>query len=181
MRTKYRTIVVDPPWEYEAQPRGPSSFGPLSRHELPYQQLAVEDIAALPMRELADASAHLWLWTTNRYLPDAFTMLRGWGFTYRQTLVWRKTGCPSPFVASVAPNHAEYLLFARRGELPLGERLASNVVDAPQQRAHSRKPDVFLDLIEQVSPAPRLEMFARRQRLGWDTWGNECFSAEVAS
>lgn len=171
---KYRTIVADPPWEYEAHPRGPSSFGDLSRHELPYPQMSLEDIAALPISELAEDAAHLYVWTTNRYLPSTFGLIRGWGFDYRQTIVWRKTGCPSPFAASVAPNHAEYLLFARRGELPLLSRLKSNVVEAPQQRVHSRKPEVFLDLIESVSPEPRLELFARRNRFGWSTWGNEC-------
>jgi N6-adenosine-specific RNA methylase IME4 len=164
---KYRTIVADP--------RGPSSFGPSSRHELPYPQMTVAEIARLPIADLAEADAHIYLWTTNRYLPLAFGLLSVWGFQYRQTIVWRKTGCPSPFAASLAPNHAEYLLFARRGNLPLLGRLKSNVVDAPQQHEHSHKPEAFIDLVEQVSPGPYLELFARRQRLGWDTWGNEAF------
>ena len=154
---KYRTIVADPPWEYEAHPRGPSSFGRLSRHELPYQQMTLEEIGRLPIGDMADKDAHLWLWTTNRYLPSAFGLVTAWGFTYKQTMVWRKTGCPTPFAASFAPNHAEYLLFCVRGKLPLSSRLKTNVVEAPQQRAHSLKPDVFLDMVESVSPGPYLE------------------------
>lgn len=176
---KYRTIVADPPWQYEAQPRGPSSFGPSSRHELPYPQMTLEEIAALPVDGLAEADAHLYLWTTNRHLPEAFRILDGWGFRFRQVLVWRKTGCPTPFAASIAPNHVEYLLFARRGNLGLLDRLSSNVIEAPQQRVHSRKPDVFLDLVESVSPGPYLEMFARRVRLGWDGWGNEWYDNDL--
>lgn len=170
---KYRTIVADPPWQYEPHVRGTSSFGPRSDHALPYDQMDLRAIAALPIADLAEADAHLYLWTTNRYLRAAFDLLDEWGFTYRQTLIWRKTGCPSPFAASIAPNHAEYLLYAKRGDLPLLSRLKTNVIDAPQQREHSRKPEVFIDLIEQVSPGPRVELFSRRHRMGWDVWGNE--------
>lgn len=45
-------------------------------------------------------------------------------------------------------------------------------VEAPR-RDHSEKPDLFMDLVEQMSPGPRLEMFARTPRLGWASWGNE--------
>jgi N6-adenosine-specific RNA methylase IME4 len=63
---------------------------------------------------------------------------------------------------------------ARRGKgAPLGAAWESNVVTIPRPTGHSQKPEAFLDLIEQVSPGPYLELFARRQRLGWDTWGNE--------
>lgn len=171
---KYRTIVADPPWRYEPHVRGFSAaHGRSSRHALPYEQMGIAQISALPVDALAEDAAHLYLWTTNRYLRDAFDVIEVWGFTYRQTLIWRKIGCPTPFAASIAPNHAEYLLFARRGDLPLKGRLKSNVVDAAQQREHSRKPEHFLDLIEQVSPPPYVELFARRHRLGWDTWGLE--------
>jgi N6-adenosine-specific RNA methylase IME4 len=40
-------------------------------------------------------------------------------------------------------------------------------------KVHSRKPEGFLDRIEQVSPGPYVELFARRSRFGWDTWGDE--------
>lgn len=169
---KYRTIVADPPWEYEPHVRGTSSFGPRSDHPLPYQQMTLAQIKALPVGELAERDAHLYLWTTNRYLRAAFDVVDAWGFTYRQTLVWRKTGCPSPFAASIAPNHAEYLLYARRGTLPLLGRLKTNVIDAPQQHQHSRKPEHFIDLVESVSPGPYLELFSRRHRLGWDVIGD---------
>ncbi len=130
------------------------------------------------MAELAAPNCRLFLWTTNRYLPDAFGVARSWGFTYRQTLVWHKTGNPSPFGGSVAPNHAEYVLVATKGVPELVARLPSNVVAAPAQRSHSRKPEAFMDLFEAASPAPRLEMFSRRARFGWDTWGNEALHGD---
>jgi N6-adenosine-specific RNA methylase IME4 len=142
--------------------------------------MAVEDIAALPVAEWADPVAALFLWTTNRFLPVAFRVMGDWGFNYRQTLTWHKTGNPSPFGGTVAPNHAEFLLVGTRGKLKNRNRLwqgrwPSSVIAAPAPNcfAHSRKPDAFLDLVEQVSPGPYLEIFARRARFGWDYWGDE--------
>lgn len=71
--------------------------------------------------------------------------------------------------------HAEYLLVCRRGFPARLDRLTSSVIDAPKG-THSHKPEMFLDEIERISPGPYLEMFARRQRLGWDTWGNEALN-----
>jgi N6-adenosine-specific RNA methylase IME4 len=172
---KYRTIVADPPWHYDGyatMPGNPKKRGhPVKVYDLPYASLTLAEIQAF--RVPAASSARLFLWTTNKYLPDSFAVLTAWGFTYKQTLVWHKTGNPSPFGGSVAPNHAEFLLVAECGDPELLGRLAGSVVAAPKPYAHSQKPDVFLDLVEQVSPGPYLELFARRQRLGWDTWGDE--------
>jgi len=176
---KYRTIVADPPWEYDGGfatlPGGLMKRGgkPFVK-PLPYPSMALAEIRALPIQPMAEAGCWLFLWTTNRYLPKSFDILAAWGFEYRQTLVWHKTGNPSPFGGAVAPNHAEFLLVARQGNARLNGRLASSViaVNKPQNH-HSAKPECFLDYIEQVSPGPYLELFARRNRLGWDTWGNE--------
>lgn len=117
----------------------------------------------------------LYLWTTNRYLPHAFDIADGWGFQYRQTVVWHKTGTPSPFPATIAPLHAEYLLVCRRGTPRRAGTWPTNVIAAPMDRRyrHSQKPEVFLDMVETVTPGPYLEMFSRRARFGWDVWGNE--------
>lgn len=184
---KYRTIVADPPWEYEpfvSINRTAGKWSEKVKKPLPYQAMTLKDIAALPVKDWADpAGCRLFLWTTNRYLPAAFGVLDSWGFSYRQTLVWHKVNGP-PFITSVAPNHAEYLLVAVVGQPERLEPLDSSVVSLRHNaKVHSRKPDVFLDLIEQVSPGPYLEMFARRARLGdWHYWGNESLeTAEVAA
>ena len=171
---RYRTIVADPPWPYkEGFPQGPARGTGRSTVPLPYAAMSLDEIKALPVHELAQKSSWLFLWTTNRYLPYAFPIIGAWGFEYRQTITWRKTGCPSPFVTCLAPSQSEYLLIARAGGAPRTGCFPSTVIDAPAQPRHSAKPDLFLDLIERAVPGPRLEMFARRQRLGWDTWGNE--------
>jgi N6-adenosine-specific RNA methylase IME4 len=172
--TRYRTIVADPPWEYDAMPIGgakPGSFG--STRPLSYPTMSLAAICDLPVSDLASSDAVLWLWTTNRWLPDSFAVMKAWGFSYRQTLVWGKNN-PMP-VGSVAPSAAEFLLVGRRGKPIVGWAFPSSVIVTPRpsSRIHSVKPDCFMDWIEEASPAPRLEMFARRNRLGWDTWGNE--------
>jgi N6-adenosine-specific RNA methylase IME4 len=174
MRPPYRTIVADPPWAYA------EGFPTQSRHDgvnndpvrvvpLPYSSLAVEDIAALPVRDLADTDARLFLWTTNRYLPAAFTIAVAWGFRYRQCLVWHKAD--GNMGGSVAPNSAEFLLVCVRGTPPLTSKARSAVLTTAHAPSHSMKPPQYLDLIESVSPGPYVELFARQGRLGWDAWG----------
>jgi N6-adenosine-specific RNA methylase IME4 len=143
---------------------------------MPYQGMSLDQIAALRVRDCAEANSRLFLWATNTYLPAAFTILESWGFAYKQTLVWHKTGNPSPFVHHLAPGHSEFLLVATLGKPARTGTLLSSViaVDAnPMVLRHSQKPEAFLDLVESVSPGPYLELFARRNRLGWDTWGDE--------
>jgi N6-adenosine-specific RNA methylase IME4 len=173
--SRYRTIVADPPWPYSDNGfiagHTPAS-GKVHERVKPYEFLPVAAIAAMPMHDLTADDARLFLWATNRFLPDAFGVVEAWGFRYRQTVVWRKTGRLPPLSASVAPNHAEFLLVGVKGKPERLRHWTSNVVAAPRL-AHSVKPDVFLDLVEQVSPGPYLEMFARRARFGWDYWGDE--------
>jgi N6-adenosine-specific RNA methylase IME4 len=170
---RYHTIVADPPWKYgkfaglpwrEGNPSG-------SRRPLPYPQMTLEAITALPVADLAEDAAHLYLWTTNRYLRASYAVCEAWGFSPGKLLTWCKA--PTGFAMGDAWGSAsEFCLFAKRGTLPALTRIPRDWWEWPRG-AHSQKPEAFLDLVEQVSPGPRLEMFARRQRLGWDTWGNE--------
>jgi N6-adenosine-specific RNA methylase IME4 len=177
--TKYRTIVADPPWHVTrlASP-GAEGFGtqsaPLRSVALPYPTMTVDEIADLPVREMVDRSAHLYVWTINAYVEDTYEIARLWGFRPSALLTW----CKTPM--GIGPGGTfsqttEHVLFARRGICKAAERVDSTWWQWPRG-GHSRKPDAFLDLVERISPEPRLEMFARRQRLGWDTWGNEALN-----
>jgi N6-adenosine-specific RNA methylase IME4 len=139
---------------------------------MPFPGMTLEDIRRLPVAEFAEPDCRLFLWTTNAYLGQSFGVLEAWGFRYSQTLVWHKTN-PSPWPTSVAPNSAEFILVGSAGSPERLTPWSAAVVPYAVPKGHSRKPEAFLDLIEQVSPGPYLELFARRQRLGWDTWGNE--------
>lgn len=167
---RYRTIVADPPWRYAATL---PEFGDVrgARTATPYPTMTVAEIAALDVDGLAAKDAHLYLWTTNHHLEHVWDIARGWGFTPKTLLVWTKNprgrvGFPTFTCAT------EYVLFAYRGVQNAKSLNDRNWWTWPRGE-HSAKPEAFLDLVEATSHGPYLEMFARRQRLGWDTWGNE--------
>lgn len=176
---RYRTIVADPPWSYRGSIPGwmhaTTQEGGRGTHRsvTPYETMTVDEIAALPVPDLAEDRAHLYLWTTNTHLPLAFRIVEGWGFRYSTLLVW----CKNPMGKVGTPTYpiqTEFVLFARRGSLVAVSPADRNWWNWTRPNAeHSRKPEAFLDVVEQVSPGPYLEMFARRNRLGWDTFGNE--------
>jgi N6-adenosine-specific RNA methylase IME4 len=168
----YSTIVADPPWHYGQRPVGGARPGTMGAAKpFPYSTMSIEEIRALPVGDLAATDSVLWLWTTNRWLPESFGVMAAWGFTYRQTLVWGKNN-PMP-VGSVAPSGAEFLLAGKRGAPAMEWVWPSSVIVTPRpsSRQHSVKPDNFMDYIEMSSPGPYVELFCRRPRLGWDAWG----------
>ncbi len=192
MSAEYRTIVADPPWHLEfgstrtmngAVKRGKWNDPVQDNRQmrpLPYPPMSVEAIAALPVSDLAASEAHLYVWTVNRYVRDTYAIVEAWGFRPAQLLTWCKAPMGKGLGGAFTPT-TEYVLFARRGVLAPLARVDSTWWQW-KRGPHSAKPEAFLDLVESVSPAPRLEMFARRNRLGWDTWGNEALEhVEVAS
>jgi N6-adenosine-specific RNA methylase IME4 len=168
---KYATIVADPPWHYDSWPIGRGARKG-ERLEIPYPTMSIYQIAALPVAQLAAKDSHLYLWTTQRYLRDAFMVVEAWGFRYSTTLIWAKPPLGIGPGGTFAPT-AEFILFGRKGTLKAHTRLNRCWWDFPRTHEHSRKPEAFLDLVETVSPGPYLELFARRQRMGWETWGDQ--------
>lgn len=136
--------------------------------------MTVEQITALPIRDLAEKDAHLYLWVTNHYVESAYAVARAWGFRPVVLLTWAKRpmglGLGGAFVQTT-----EFMLFARRGRDVARGRINRTWWEWPRQGQHSAKPEQALDLVESMSPPPYLELFARRNRLGWDTWGDQCF------
>jgi N6-adenosine-specific RNA methylase IME4 len=168
---RYRTIVADPPWHYgTTMPVWGDRSRDYAESGTPYVTMTLEEIAALPVRGLADDGAHLYLWTTNTHVEHAWSIARGWGFTPKNLLTWCKR--PKGMVGfGTFSQSSEFVLFASTATIHTG-RSERTWFEWPRG-LHSAKPDAFLDLVEQISPGPYLELFARRQRLGWDTWGDE--------
>lgn len=174
----YGTIVVDPPWDY---PGGWPNFANRreDRAPLPYEAMPLDDIKALPVGELVRKEGHAWLWTTNRYLPDAFDVLSGWGFTYRQCIVWCKDEKGRLGPGGVCAQTTEYVLLGQRIKSGTNVHGRRTIGRNPStwhiwpRRAHSQKPAEFYDLVESVTPGPYADLFARSTRLGWDGWGAE--------
>ena len=163
---KFRTLVVDPPWQMEKIERDERP----NQHGFDYQTMDVEQIAEFPViPRLAAEDSHLYLWTTHKYLPHAFGIAESWGFKYECLITWRKNVGFTPFSWM---RTTEFALFCRRGNLDL-IRLGKRLDFEAKQRQHSRKPDEFYDLIAEVSPVPRVDIFSREDRKGFDSWGNE--------
>lgn len=166
----WRTLLVDPPWPFEKS----STRGAAMRH---YAATTLEDLAALPVGELAaDDGCHLYLWSTNAHLPNAFELISAWGFTFRTVITWVKPGLG---VGSWFRGTTEHILFATRGNLPLSRADLGTHFEGPRGR-HSEKPEASYRLIEAASPAPRIELFARNVRPGWTAWGDEIADASGA-
>lgn len=174
---KYKTIVADPPWNYGkwcANLHRPNSVD----KEIPYPTMTVEEIKSLNVASLADENCELYLWTTQKYLPDAFEVLKAWGFKYCATITWCKK--PRAGLGGKFTPTTEFLIYARNGKMSKYKRILTTWFEVKRpHNAHSKKPEFFQDLIETVSDAPRLEMFARRERENWDAWGNEVVSDVV--
>jgi N6-adenosine-specific RNA methylase IME4 len=167
-KRRYPIVYADPPWRYEHP-----TFGSSRDIEEHYPTLELQEICALPVAQLAMESALLFLWVPPPILEQAFQVIRRSGFDYRTGIVWVKQ---SIGMGNYVRQRHEHLLIARRGEFPTPEpaRRPSSIIEAPRHREHSRKPDDGYELIEAMYPnLPKVELFARRERLGWDAWGNE--------
>ena len=187
---KYRTIVADPPWPangaFDLRTR-PWVIGAGGRRRratvVPYSSQPLEWIDSLPVATLAEDDAHLYLWVPASLNRQGIGVraAKAWGFSVVSEIVWDKIGYG--LGAFPRPQH-EIVLVCRRGKLSYVPRDVGSVQRWKSPRAHnnggkihSAKPDGFYDLVERASPGPYLELFARRQRLGWDTWGDECFQS----
>lgn len=146
---------------------------------LPYPLMSMAEIHALPVSDLAEDDAHLYLWITAKLNARGVGVatVEAWGFDWVGEIVWRKPNFGMG--AFPRPQH-EILVVARRGHLPFARHDVGSVQDWKQDytanggKRHSVKPEGAMDLIESNSPGPYLELFARRNRLGWDTFGFEC-------
>jgi len=172
----YRTIVADPPWTHRGSG---NQFGAAGKARVAgyaidstpnsrYSTLTSTEVAALPVIDLAAKNAHLYLWTTNSDLPDAFAVVASWGFTYKTLLTWCKKGRIG--LGAYFRGQTEHVLFGVRGSQPTLVNDELTYFTA-QKGGHSAKPATFFDLVERSSPGPYVELFARQPRLGWDSWG----------
>ncbi len=162
---KYQTILADPPWPIKW-----NASAAIGKKHIEYPTMPISEICALPIYEIADTNCTLFLWTTNSFLPEALGVLRHWKFSYKMLFTW----CKNNGMGGHPRNATEHMIIATRGE-PLSNRHANatlNWIEHPRAK-HSEKPAIFRSVIEKISPAPRIELFARQRIVGWDAWGNE--------
>lgn len=168
----YKTIVADPPWPETGGgriKRGADAHYPL----LPIKE--IEKMADLVQSLCDPEGCHLYLWATNNYLHDALHVMEAWGFRYITCLTWAKDRMG---LGQYFRGLTEHCLFGVRGNLPYrtredGMRAQGRTLITAAKQEHSHKPDALMDYAELVSHPPRIEMFARRRRFGWDVWGDQ--------
>ena len=164
---RFSCIYADPPWRYGNQ-------GTRAATDNHYPTMTPADIGALsiadrPIANIAAENAHLHLWTTNAFLFDARAVMEAWGFEYKSCLVWVK---PQMGIGNYWRVSHEFMLFGIRGRLPFENRGQMSWVKA-DRGGHSRKPGIVREMIEKVSPVPRIELFARERTPSWVVWGNQ--------
>lgn len=171
----FGAILIDPPWRFLNRT---GKVAPEHRRLARYTTMSTDELAGLPVGDLAQSASHIYLWCPNALLADGLRLLEAWGFTYKTNLVWykvRKDGGPDGRgVGFYFRNVTELVLFGVKGRLrtlPPGRRQTNIMVH--RKREHSRKPPLLYDIIEECSPGPFLELFARQRRDGWHQWGNE--------
>jgi len=173
---KFATVLADPPWRFQNKT---GKVAPEHKRLARYPTLTLAEIEDLPVQDVVEATAHLYLWVPNALLPEGLQVMQSWGFRYKTNLIWykvRQDGGPDRRgVGFYFRNVTEMLLFGVRGKhartLAPG-RSQENII-LSRKREHSRKPDEQYPIIEACSPGPFLELFARGARQGWFTWGNQ--------
>jgi N6-adenosine-specific RNA methylase IME4 len=177
---RFGAILADPPWRFQNRT---GKMAPEHRRLSRYTTLKLREILEIPVADVAAEQSHLYLWVPNAFLAEGVEVLKAWGFTYKTNLIWhkvRKDGGPDGRgVGFYFRNTTEMILFGTRGRLRTlapGRRQVNIIRTA--KREHSRKPDELYRIVEECSPGPYLELFARGRRKGWEQWGNQAADYE---
>lgn len=158
----FDVIAIDPPWPYgrEYDPNG-------SRVANPYPEMSIEQISDIQLPTTKDSV--LFLWTTHQFLPSAFELLSKWGFSYKATMVWDKENIG---MGAWLRMQCEFCLVGIKGR-PFWENTKYRDIIREQRREHSRKPEQFYQIVNEITHGRRLEYFSREKRNGWEVFGND--------
>jgi len=161
----YDVAVIDPPWPMQKIERDVRTH----QVEFDYPTMSESEMAAMEL-PLAD-DAHVWLWTTHKFLPMAFRLLDAWDLKYVCLFTWHKPGGFQPF--NLPQYNCEFAIYARRGAPTFIDTKQFNVCFAAPRGVHSEKPSEFYDVVRRVTGGRRIDIFNRRKIDGFDGWGKE--------
>ena len=168
---KYSIIYADPPWAYADK----GCHGACQKH---YHTLRQKDICALPVQDITEKDAVLFLWATYPMLQEALNVVVAWGFTYKSiAFQWiklnKKNGKPFYGLGRWTRGNTEPCLLAVRGKPQRISKSVFQLIQTPIE-GHSKKPAIVREkIIALLGDLPRIELFARQKITGWDCWGNE--------
>lgn len=167
---RHQVVVVDPPWTTGGNMTHKYLTG-TGKQDLPYETMTLSEIAAVPIPEVLLPDAWVFLWTTSRFLPDAFDLIKTWGLEYCFTMTWHKGNGPKP---SQGPKYVgEFIVVGRQGNPEFTTTRNFFSVNSWSLMAHSAKPWEFYTLLTRITTGPRLDVFNRRRIPGFAGWGWE--------
>lgn len=159
---QFEVVVMDPPWNYGRE------YDPeTSRVANPYPEMAQDELLAMAPPFADDCV--LFLWTTHQFIWDAKELMDQWGFTYKASLVWDKEKIG---MGAWLRMQCEFCLVGIRGK-PLWKNTTWRDIIREARREHSRKPETFYRMVEEITAGRRLDYFSREARDGWATFGND--------
>lgn len=163
-RGPFSAIVVDPPWHYDERDAKANE-----RVQMPYPPMHLDKIRKMKIEKLADDNSSLWLWTTNGHIMHAFEIMEAWGFEYKCLLTWVKDRMG---MGAYLRGKTEHCLLGIRGKPVLVTGSHTTALEGKVRR-HSQKPETFYELVEEMCPGAKVEIFSRSKRAGWVTHGDE--------
>lgn len=165
----FETIVLDPPWpmakiERDVRP---------NQVAFDYPTMSEDELRKFgeAMNRMAADDCHLFMWTTQRFLPLALELVSHYGFRYVLTMVWHKAGGYQP--TGLPQFNCEFVVYARKGAPKFVSTQGFFCCLNGARREHSRKPDEFYEMIRLVTGGPRIDVFSREAREGFAQYGNE--------
>lgn len=188
---KFQTIVADPPWKYGSTGahlqdrtggRNVDGRGANVSSEHRYGSMSINELKDLNVTSVTADNAHLYLWTTNSFMVEAHELACSWGFCPKTIITWVKIKKQTKNNTDLEPSRksgyyyrgaTEHIIFCVRGSLKLQTSRALPTALLTERLPHSVKPDEFYDMVDEASPGPVLELFARRARQGWAAWGEQ--------
>lgn len=161
-------ISFDPPWPYEGESKEITTYDPNGRRVAnPYPEMNIEEIKNIKV-PCSDNSI-VFLWTTHKFLNEAFDILKNWNFEYKATLVWDKEKMG---MGAWLRMQCEFCLIGIKGK-PYWDNTKYRDIIREARREHSRKPDSFFEMVENITLGRKLEYFSREKRNGWEVFGND--------
>jgi len=163
-KDNYPVIIIDPPWPIQK----------IERYERPLQEADYKTMTVDAIKGSTfpfDDTCHVYLWTTQKYLPVAFECFEEWDIRYVCTFVWHKPGGFQP--VGLPQYNCEFVLYGRKGSPKFIDTKDFNTCFSAPRGKHSEKPNEFYEMIARVTGDNRINIFSRKKREGFDGWGDE--------